>query len=91
MSSTDCIKKYFGKRENCIRDYHEIRKHLGRRSPTREEFDSLRRATGLLYLWCPEDLVVAIRGLIQELTMRRIYFEPLWKAQEANGGRDDRN
>jgi len=71
MSGTDCIQNYYGKKETCLSEYHNIRKHMGDRTITREQYDILIRGAGLLYCWCPDDLACAMRSLLQELVTRQ--------------------
>lgn len=73
--NVDEIQQYYSDIENCKRDLLTARRTFGDRKTTREQYDQLEKALGLMYLYCPEEIETFVSATLQEANVRRTYFE----------------
>jgi hypothetical protein len=76
------IQEHFSDKKTCFASIAEARKAWGNRNTTREQFDGLEQGLGLLYLYCPEDIMDIVQSTLDEATTRRTHFElHIWEPE----------
>jgi len=69
------IEEHYADRKTCFASIGEARKAWGTVNTTREQFDGIDKGLALLYLHCPEDIMVLAEATLDEATTRRTHFE----------------
>lgn len=75
MSETkDYMVDYYAKKENCYRDIGEARKLFGSTRTTEAEYNAMEKGLGLMFLYCPKEILVCVEATIAEAEMRKIFY-----------------
>ena len=66
---TDYVE-YYQDQQNCIDDLAVLRKAWGSKSTTPEQWQQLLKTTGLMLLYCPEDMMLTVQSHFDQLVRR---------------------
>lgn len=66
--------------DKCKSDLLLARKKFGLTTTTREQYDAMEQALGLMCLYCPKSIENSVLATLTEAGYRRIYYElNIWK------------
>jgi hypothetical protein len=68
------IEEHYSNKENCYREIGEARKIFGSKETTESQYEQMEKSLALMYLYCPEEIQVAVISTLNEATMRKPYF-----------------
>lgn len=66
-------EKMFKDKEFCRNEILEARKLFGNINATFEQYDNLIKGLMIMFIHCPEELVVTVRATIQEAEKRQFH------------------
>ena len=69
------IEEHYSSEEQCKQEIVEARKIFGNKTTTREQFDAMQKALGLMYLYCPENMQGIVKATLNESVIRETHFK----------------
>jgi len=77
---TDIIKDNFKDKNFCFSQLREARELFGNKNTTRKQYEAMEKVLALVYLYCPEEIQSQVLAIINELELRKNFFEiKIWK------------
>lgn len=68
------VRQLYSDKNYCMRELSEARKIFTTKPFTVEKSNLLSKSLGLMYLYCPEELMVMVLSVMEELETRTQYI-----------------
>ena len=73
MPSKEYYVEYYENKSNVYKDLGLARSMFSKKC-TLEEFEQMEKTLGLMYLYCPNDLMSVVHATMEEATTRKFYL-----------------